>query len=105
MAKLQPVRGTHDLLPEEMRRQRFVADASRETCARYGFDEMATPIFEFSEVFSRSLGDVTDIVTKEMYGFTDRGGEEITLRPENNAIRDLIFITSPLVFTGSDKSL
>ena len=85
MAKLQPVRGTHDLLPEEMRRQRFVADSSRETCARYGFDEMATPIFEFSEVFSRSLGDVTDIVTKEMYGFTDRGGEEITLRPENTA--------------------
>ncbi len=85
MAKLQPVRGTHDLLPEAHRRHRFVGDAARDACARYGYDEMATPIFEFSEVFSRSIGDATDIVTKEMYSFVDRGGEDITLRPENTA--------------------
>ena len=85
MAKLQPVRGTHDLLPEEMRRHRLVVERAREACARYGFEEVATPIFEFSEVFKRSLGDTTDIVTKEMYTFTDKGGDEITLRPEYTA--------------------
>jgi histidyl-tRNA synthetase len=51
----------------------------------YGYQEIATPIFEFSEVFKRTLGDTSDIVTKEMYSFTDNGGESITLRPENTA--------------------
>lgn len=85
MASLQPVRGTHDLLPESMRAHRHVSEAARNIAARYGFDEMATPIFEFSQVFKRTLGDTSDIVTKEMYTFTDKGGEEITLRPENTA--------------------
>src|SRR5215471_3707413 len=85
MAKLQPVRGTHDLLPEEMRRHRFVVESAREIAARYGFEEMATPVFEFSEAFKRSLGDTTDIVTKEMYTFVDKGGDEVTLRPEATA--------------------
>jgi histidyl-tRNA synthetase len=85
MAKLQPVRGTHDLMPAEMRRHRAVGDTARRVAACYGFDEIATPIFEFAEVFRRTLGDTTDIVTKEMYSFHDKGGEEITLRPENTA--------------------
>ncbi len=85
MTTLQPVRGTHDLLPEDMRRHRAVGDVARETAALYGYDEMATPIFEFSEVFSRTLGEATDIVTKEMYSFSVSEGEEITLRPENTA--------------------
>jgi histidyl-tRNA synthetase len=85
MSRLQPARGTHDLMPAEMRRHRAVADAARRVAGCYGYDEIATPIFEFSDVFRRTLGDTTDIVTKEMYSFVDKGGEEITLRPENTA--------------------
>ena len=85
MAKLQPVRGTHDLLPDRARAFRRVADAARTVAGRYGYHEIATPIFEFSEVFKRTLGDTSDIVTKEMYTFTDRSGAEVTLRPEGTA--------------------
>jgi histidyl-tRNA synthetase len=85
MSELQPVRGTHDLLPDEMRRYRRVAETARLAAECFGYLEMATPIFEFSEVFKRTLGDTSDIVTKEMYTFTDRGGETITLRPEGTA--------------------
>jgi histidyl-tRNA synthetase len=85
MSELQPVRGTHDFLPDEMRRYRRVAETARLAAECFGFLEMATPIFEFSEVFKRTLGDTSDIVTKEMYTFTDRGGETVTLRPEGTA--------------------
>src|ERR1700689_5091220 len=85
MAALQPVRGTQDLLPAEQRRHRFVADTARTIAERYGYGEIATPIFEFTEVFARPIGETTDIVAKEMYTFEDRGGEEITLRPEYTA--------------------
>jgi len=85
MSELQPVRGTHDLLPDEMRRHRRVSDTARLAAECFGYQEVATPIFEFSEVFKRTLGDTSDIVTKEMYTFTDRGGETITLRPEGTA--------------------
>ena len=84
-APLQPVRGTHDLLPAAALRHRAVVERARAVALLYGFREMATPIFEFSEVFRRSLGDTSDVVTKEMYSFTDKGGEEITLRPEGTA--------------------
>ena len=85
MSKLQPVRGTADLLPDVMARHRLVIDTARHATARYGFQEMATPIFEFAEVFSRPLGVSSDIVTKENYSFDDRGGDQLTLRPENTA--------------------
>ena len=85
MASLQPVRGTHDLLPDEARRARHVIETGRGIAERYGYEEAATPIFEFSEVFARTLGETSDIVTKEMYTFTDKGGEQITLRPEGTA--------------------
>jgi histidyl-tRNA synthetase len=85
LSALQPVRGTRDLLPEESRRHRHVVDTARRTAALYGYDEIAVPIFEFTEVFQRTLGDTSDIVTKEMYTFTDRGGEQLTLRPEATA--------------------
>jgi histidyl-tRNA synthetase len=68
-----------------MRRHRHVIESARSLAARYGFAEIATPIFEFTEVFQRTLGDTSDVVTKEMYTFTDRGGTQITLRPENTA--------------------
>ncbi len=85
MSSLQPVRGTHDLLPKEARRARYVVETGREMAERYGFEEAATPIFEFSEVFGRTLGETSDIVTKEMYTFVDKGGEQLTLRPEGTA--------------------
>ncbi len=85
MPSLQPVRGTHDLMPEDARRHRHIVTVARETAARFGFEEVATPIFEFTEVFKRTLGDTSDIVTKEMYTFADRAGDEITLRPEGTA--------------------
>ena len=85
MRALQPVRGTQDLLPEASRRHRRVVETSRSISELYGFAEIATPIFEFTEVFSRPIGETSDIVVKEMYSFTDRGGEDITLRPENTA--------------------
>ena len=96
MSQLQPVRGTHDLLPDEMRRYRFVVDSARAAAECYGYHEMATPIFEFSEVFKRTLGDTSDIVTKEMYTFTDRGGETVTLRPEGTAGVARAFISGGL---------
>ena len=85
MSALQPVRGTHDLLPEDMRRFRQVADTARRAALCFGYHEVATPIFEFTEVFKRTLGDTSDVVTKEMYTFTDKGGETVTLRPEGTA--------------------
>lgn len=92
MASLQPVRGTHDILPDEIRRHRHIAAVGLRVAEGYGYGEMATPIFEFSEVFSRTLGDSSDIVTKEMYSFEDRSGDAITLRPEGTAgiVRALI---------------
>ena len=85
MSSLQPVRGTRDLLPEESRRHRRVVETARAIAALYGYEEVSTPIFEFTEVFRRTLGDTSDIVTKEMYTFEDRGGEQLTLRPEATA--------------------
>ena len=96
MASLKPVRGTHDLLPEAMRAHRSVIGRARDVAERYGFEEMATPIFESSDVFRRTLGDTSDIVTKEMYTFTTKGGEEITLRPENTAGVARCFISEGL---------
>jgi histidyl-tRNA synthetase len=96
MASLQPVRGTHDLLPEAMRGYRHVVDTARRITELYGYEEIATPIFEFSQVFERTLGEASDIVTKEMYSFTDKGGDTITLRPENTAGVARCFISEGL---------
>ena len=85
MSALQPVRGTQDLLPDEQRRHRAVVETARTIAERYGYQEVATPIFEFTEVFARPIGETSDIVTKEMYTFRDRGGDEVTLRPEYTA--------------------
>jgi histidyl-tRNA synthetase len=85
LSALQPVRGTRDLLPEESRRHRRVVETAQRVAELYGYEEIATPIFEFTEVFKRTLGDTSDIVTKEMYTFADRGGDLLTLRPEATA--------------------
>ncbi len=96
MSRLQPVRGTRDLLPDEARRHRLVEDVAWRVARLYGFGEIATPIFEFTEVFARTLGDTSDIVTKEMYTFNDRGGDSLTLRPENTAGVARAFISNGL---------
>lgn len=96
MAELQPVRGTHDLLPDEMRAHARVVEIAQDVASRYGFDRMATPIFEFAHVFKRTLGDTSDVVTKEMYEFTDRGGDDITLRPEGTAGAARAFLSNGL---------
>ena len=85
MAKLQPVRGTHDLLPEQARSHHHVVEKARAVAAHYCYDTIATPIFEFTEVFKRTLGETSDVVSKEMYSFDDKGGDSITLRPEGTA--------------------
>ena len=85
MSNLQPVRGTHDLLPDEARRHRYVEQTAFDVASLYGFGEIMTPVFEFTEVFARTLGETSDVVSKEMYTFTDRGGDSLTLRPENTA--------------------
>ncbi len=96
MAQLQPVRGTHDLLPDDSRRHAHVTAIARDTAALYGFQEIATPIFEFTEVFKRTLGETSDIVSKEMYTFADRGDEMLTLRPEATAGIARAFISGGL---------
>jgi histidyl-tRNA synthetase len=90
------VRGTHDLLPEESRRHRRVEETAFEIARRYGFGEIMIPIFEFTEVFSRTLGETSDVVTKEMYTFTDRSGDSLTLRPEGTAGVARAFISGGL---------
>ena len=82
---MQPVRGTRDLLPDESRKFRLIEDTARRISKLYGFDEIETPILESSAVFKRTLGDTSDIVSKEMYAFKDLGGDELVLRPEGTA--------------------
>ncbi|AXY23127.1 Histidine--tRNA ligase [Komagataeibacter saccharivorans] len=100
MSSIQPVRGTHDLIGEDHRRFTHVVETARRIVSLYGFDEWATPIFEDTRVFSRSLGDTSDVVSKEMYTFEDRGGESLTLRPEGTAA-----ICRALVTNGLTQSL
>ncbi len=76
------VRGTHDILPGQVERWQRVERIARGLCERYGYVEVRTPIIEREELFAKGTGDTTDIVQKEMYSFTDKGGERITLRPE-----------------------
>ena len=100
MNELQPARGTHDLIGEDQRRHQHVIDTARRIAASYGFDEWATPIFEDTRVFARTLGDTSDVVTKEMYSFDDRGGDSVTLRPEFTA-----GVCRALVSNGLTQSL
>jgi histidyl-tRNA synthetase len=100
LSELQPARGTHDLIGEEMRRFHHVAETARRVAAVYGFDEWITPIFEDTRVFSRTLGETSDVVTKEMYTFEDRGGDSVTLRPEGTA-----GVCRALVTNGLTQSL
>lgn len=78
-------RGTKDIMPSEVNNWRYLEGVVRDICAKYGYKEIRTPVFEHTELFQRGIGDTTDVVEKEMYTFTDRGNRSITLRPENTA--------------------
>eukprot|EP00644_Phytophthora_capsici_P002219 jgi/Phyca11/507398/fgenesh2_kg.PHYCAscaffold_27_\ len=79
------VRGTRDLLAEDSQQHRMVVDVLQRTVERYGFRSIQTPLLEYTDLFSRSLGDGSDIVMKEMYTFKDNSGRSVTLRPEGTA--------------------
>lgn len=76
------IRGTHDILPADVGRWQYIERIARSLCERYGYQEVRTPIIEKEELFAKGTGEATDIVQKEMYAFTDKGGERVTLRPE-----------------------
>jgi histidyl-tRNA synthetase len=79
---ISAIRGTHDILPGAVEKWQLVEQTARRWCERYGYVEVRTPILEHEELFSKGTGESTDIVQKEMYSFTDKGGERVTLRPE-----------------------
>ena len=93
---IQALRGMRDLLPEERRRFRWLETQALEIASRYGFEEIETPVLESAAVFSRTLGDATDIVTKQMYAFKDRGGDDVVMRPEGTAGVARAFISEGL---------
>lgn len=76
------VRGTRDILPGEVERWQRLERVARDVCRRYGYREIRTPILEREDLFAKGTGETTDIVQKEMYSFTDKGGERVTMRPE-----------------------
>jgi histidyl-tRNA synthetase len=78
-------RGTQDILPENSPKWQYIEQKAHDLCRRYNYKELRTPIFEQTELFTRGVGDTTDIVQKEMYTFEDRGGRSLTLRPEGTA--------------------
>lgn len=83
--KYQSPRGTHDILPAEAPRWRAVERTFRELCRRYGYRELRTPVFEQTDLFARTVGETSDLVTKQMYTFADPGGDRFTLRAEGTA--------------------
>ena len=83
--KIQAIRGMHDILPAQAPVWQFLEDQARAVLERYGYSELRTPLVEVTELFKRSIGEVTDIVEKEMYSFEDRGGDQLALRPEGTA--------------------
>jgi len=85
VARFTAPRGTNDVLPGVSAKWQYVEQKFREMCALHGYAELRTPTFEDTELFIRNLGEATDVVSKEMYTFEDRGGRSITLRPEGTA--------------------
>ncbi len=102
-SKYQSVRGTRDLTFDTKALFRNVENIAFSTSQNFGFQEIETPIFEFSDVFHRSLGETSDAVSKETYTFTDRGGDSITLRPEGTAGVARAFVSEGLAQSNPNK--
>ncbi len=83
--KISAPKGTKDILPEEMKSWRYVERLFTDVCLNAGYGEIRTPVFEYTDLFDRGVGETTDIVQKEMYTFEDKGGRSLTLRPEGTA--------------------
>jgi histidyl-tRNA synthetase len=83
--QIQAIRGMNDVLPADIRAWQHLEGCAREVLGSYGYDEIRVPILEQTELFKRAIGEFTDVVEKEMYTFTDQGGESLTLRPEATA--------------------
>lgn len=98
-------RGTQDVLPGQAVRWRFIEDTFREICRLYGYGEIRTPVFEQTELFVRGVGEGTDIVSKEMYTFTDKGGRSMTLKPEGTAPAVRAFLENHMGGQGSITKL
>ena len=94
--KIKPVRGTHDIFGEEIKKFNKIISEVKNTAQKFGFKELMTPIFESSELFKKPLGEHSDVVLKEMYTFNDRNKDEITLRPE---------YTTPMIRAAISNSL
>ena len=94
-------RGTKDILPTQSPVWRYVENKIRDICARFGYEEIRTPIFEHTELFKRGIGEGTDVVDKEMYTFLDKGGKSITLRPENTAAVVRAYLQNKLYADGN----
>jgi len=100
---LQPIRGTRDIIGEDSARHNHVVETARRITSLYGFSEWQTPIFEDTKVFSRTLGETSDVVTKEMYTFTTKGEDFVALRPEGTAAICRALITNGLTQTLPQK--
>ena len=96
MSQIRTIKGTHDILPGETDRWQFLEKIIHDIGSMFGYQEIRTPIFEETKLFSRSVGEDTDIVSKEMYSWKDRDGTDLTLRPE---------LTAPVVRSFIQHSL
>ncbi len=103
MTMIQSIRGMRDVLPEEARRWRLVEDHIRHVLLAYAYEEIHLPLLEFTELFSRGVGEATDIVEKEMYSLEDRDGDSITLRPEGTASCVRALLQHGLLFNQTQR--
>jgi histidyl-tRNA synthetase len=103
--KIKTVRGFRDLLGEEAKKYRLVVDTARQILQRYNFEEIILPTVEYTQLFTRSIGEATDIVEKEMFTFTDKGGRDVALRPEGTAGAVRAYIENRLYADGTYKKL
>ncbi len=85
MEKIQAIKGTYDILPKDSAKWQYVEKVAAEVCRSFGYDEIRIPVFEYTGLFARGVGDTTDVVQKEMYTFEDKGGRSLTLRPEGTS--------------------
>ena len=99
--RVKSIKGVKDILPGEIEMWQWVESLAHRIFAQYGFKEIRIPIFEYTKLFKRSIGETTDIVEKEMYTFQDRSGDEITLRPEGTASVVRSFIEHKMYGPGS----
>ena len=102
---LSAPKGTHDTLPDDTPTWRRIESVSRQVMENYGYSEIRPPLFEYTELFARGVGENTDIVAKEMYTFTDRGGRQFSLRPEATASAVRLFLEHKLYTLGPFQKL